>query len=263
MARLTGRIALITGGAGGIGQAAARQFTAEGARVVLVDLDEAALQSAVQSIGEDIASYAVTDVTQPEQVQSYVNAAVERWGGVDIFLANAGIEGTLSPIPDYPIDIFDRVMAVNVRGVWLGLKYVIPVMRDRGGGSIVITSSTAGIGGNAGISAYVTSKHAVIGLMRTAALECAPLGIRVNTVNPAPIETRMMRSLEEMRVAAADSSAVTVQQTKQDIASRIPLQRYGNPEEVAKLMLFLASDESSFCTGGVYMVDGGRSAGSL
>ena len=262
MARLTGKIALITGGAGGIGQAAARRFTAEGAKVVLVDLDESALQSVVQSIGEDMASYAVADVTQPEQVQSYVNAAVERWGGVDIYLANAGIEGTLSSIPEYPIDIFDRVMAVNVRGVWLGLKYVIPVMRNRGGGSIVITSSTAGIGGSAGISAYVTSKHAVIGMMRTAALECAPLGIRVNTVNPAPIETRMMRSLEEMRTAAADDSAVTLEHIKRSFEARIPLQRYGNPEEVANMMLFLASDESSFCTGGVYMVDGGRSAGS-
>ncbi len=262
MARLSGKIALITGGAGGIGQAAGRQFTAEGARVVLVDLDEAALQKAVRSIGEEIASYVVADVTQPEQVQNYVDAAVERWGGIDIFLANAGIEGTLSPIPDYSIDAFDQVMAVNVRGVWLGLKYVIPVMRNGGGGSIVITSSTAGIGGSAGMSAYVTSKHAVIGLMRTAALECAPLGIRVNTVNPAPIETRMMRSLEEMRVAAADSSEATVERTKEAFAARIPLQRYGNPEEVAKLMLFLASDESSFCTGGVYMVDGGRSAGS-
>ncbi len=262
MARLTGKIALITGGAGGIGQAAARKFTAEGARVVLVDLDEAALQTVVESIGEDMASYAVADVTQPEQVKSYVKSAVERWGGIDIYLANAGIEGTLSTIPDYPIDIFDRVMAVNVRGVWLGLKYVIPVMRNRGGGSIVITSSTAGIGGSAGISAYVTSKHAVIGMMRTAALECAPLGIRVNTVNPAPIETRMMRSLEEMRAAAADDSAVTLEQTKQSFEARIPLQRYGNPEEVANMMLFLASDESSFCTGGVYMVDGGRSAGS-
>ena len=262
MARLTGKIALITGDSGGIGQAAARKFTAEGARVVLVDLDEAALQTVVESIGEDMASYAVADVTQPEQVKSYVNSAVERWGGIDIYLANAGIEGTLSTIPDYPIDIFDRVMAVNVRGVWLGLKYVIPVMRNRGGGSIVITSSTAGIGGSAGISAYVTSKHAVIGMMRTAALECAPLGIRVNTVNPAPIETRMMSSLEEMRAAAADDSAVTLEQTKQSFEARIPLQRYGNPEEVANMMLFLASDESSFCTGGVYMVDGGRSAGS-
>ena len=115
MVRFSEKIALITGGAGGIGQAAARQFTVEGARVVLVDLDEAVLQSVVGSIGEDKASYVVADVTQPEQVQSYVNAAVERWGGVDIFLANAGIEGALSPIPDYPIDIFDQVMAVNVR----------------------------------------------------------------------------------------------------------------------------------------------------
>ena len=262
MARLTGKIALITGGAGGIGQAAAKRFTAEGAKVVLVDLDESALRSVVQSIGEDMASYAVADVTQPEQVQSYVNVAVERWGGVDIYLANAGIEGTLSSIPEYPIDIFDQVMAVNVRGVWLGLKYVIPAMRNRGGGSIVITSSTAGIGGGAGMSAYVTSKHAVTGIMRSAALECAPLGIRVNTVNPAPIETRMMRSLEEMRAAAADDSAVTLQQTKQSFEARIPLRRYGNPEEVTNMMLFLASEESSFCTGGVYMVDGGRSAGS-
>ena len=262
MTRLSGKIAVITGGAGGIGQAAAQQFTEEGARVVLVDRDEATLQTALDDIGDDKASYVVADVTQSEQAQRYVNAAVERWGGIDIFLANAGIEGALSPIPDYPLDVFDQVMAVNVRGVWLGLKYVIPVMADRGGGSIVITSSTAGIGGSAGMSAYVTSKHAVIGMMRTAALECAPLGIRVNTVNPAPIETRMMRSLEEMRVAAADSSEATLERTKQAFVARIPLQRYGDPEEVAKLMLFLASDESSFCTGGVYMVDGGRSAGS-
>jgi len=262
MARLSNKIALITGGAGGIGQAAARLFTAEDARAVLVDLDEAALQEVVRSIGEDKASYVVADVTQPEQVRSYVNAAIDRWGGIDIYLANAGVEGVVSSIPEYPFDMFEQVMAVNVSGVWLGLKYVIPAMGNRGGGSIVITSSTAGIGGTAGMSAYVTSKHAVIGMMRTAALECAPLGIRVNTVNPAPIETRMMRSLEEMRAAAADDSAVTLEHIKRSFEARIPLQRYGNPEEVANMMLFLASDESSFCTGGVYMVDGGRSAGS-
>ena len=262
MPRLEDKTAIITGAAGGIGQAAARLFAREGSLVVLIDLDEAALQDIVRSIGEDRASYAVADVTQPEQVQSYVRAAVERWGGIDVYLANAGIEGSVSPIPDYPIEVFDRVMAVNVRGVWLGIKYVVPVMQARGKGSIVITSSTAGIGGSADMSAYVTSKHAVIGLMRTAALECAPLGIRVNSVNPAPIETRMMRSIEEMRVAGLDDPAVTVEQAKQAFAARIPLQRYGNPEEVAQLMLFLASDESSFCTGGVYMADGGRSAGS-
>ena len=262
MARLEGKVAVITGATGGIGSTAAKIFADEGAKVALVDLNEAALQEVVSSIGEDSASYTVADVTQPDQTQAYVDAAVNRWGGVDVLLANAGIEGTLSPISDYPIDVFDRVMAVNVRGVWLGIKYVVPVMRGRGGGSIVITSSTAGIGGSPEMSAYNTSKHAVIGLMRCAALESAPDGIRVNTVNPAPIETRMMRSIEEMRVAAMDDSRVTVEVTKQAVADRIPLERYGDPAEVARLMLFLASDESSYCTGGVYMVDGGRSAGS-
>ena len=262
MARLEGKVAVITGATGGIGSAAARLFAEEGARVALVDLDETALQETVRSIGEEKASYTVADVTQPEQTRAYINAAADRWGGIDVLLANAGIEGTLSPITDYPIDVFDRVMAVNVRGVWLGIKYVVPVMSGRGGGSIVITSSTAGIGGSAEMSAYTTSKHAVIGLMRTAALEGAPSGIRVNTVNPAPIETRMMRSIEDMRVAALDDSKVTVEVAKQSFADRIPLQRYGNPEEVARMMLFLASDDSSYCTGGVYMVDGGRSAGS-
>ncbi len=261
MARLEGKVALITGATGGIGQAASKLFADEGAHVALVDLDEAALQEVVQAIGADRASYTVADVTQPDQTQAYVNAAVDRWGGIDVYLANAGIEGTLSTIPDYPIDVFDRVMAVNVRGVWLGIKYVVPVMQQRGGGSIVITSSTAGIGAGPEMSAYTTSKHAVIGLMRTAAMEGAPLGIRVNTVNPAPIETRMMRSIEEMRVAALDDADITVEQTYRAASARIPLGRYGHPEEVARLMLFLSSDDSSFCTGGVYMVDGGRSAG--
>ncbi len=261
MTRLEGKVAVITGATGGIGRAAAKLFVEEGARVALVDLDEAALQESVRSIGEDRASYIVADVTQPDQTQAYVNAAVERWGGIDVLLANAGIEGVMSPITDYPIDVFDRVMAVNVRGVWLGVKYVMPVMNQGGSGSIVITSSGAGLAGTPDMSAYGISKHAVIGLMRTAALEGAPFGIRANTVNPSPIETRMMRSIEEMRVASMDDSAVTVDVVKQAAASRIPLERYGTPEEVAQLMLFLASDDSSFCTGGVYMVDGGRSAG--
>jgi NAD(P)-dependent dehydrogenase (short-subunit alcohol dehydrogenase family) len=260
MARLTGKVAIITGGAGGIGLATAQLFTDEGAQVLLVDRHEAALHSAVQTMGSAAVSYVVADITQPEQVQHYVQTALERYQGIDILLANAGIEGVVQPITDYPLEVFDAVMAVNVRGVWLGLKYVIPAMRARGGGSIVITSSTAGIRGSQGLSAYTTSKHAVIGLMRTAALECAPWGIRVNTVNPAPIETRMMRSLEEMRTTGAGTDA-TVEQTKASIAARIPLKRYGAPEEVGRLMLFLASDESSFCTGGVYMVDGGSSAG--
>jgi NAD(P)-dependent dehydrogenase (short-subunit alcohol dehydrogenase family) len=261
MGRLNGKVAVITGGAGGIGRAAGRLFADEGAKVLLVDLDEAALSEAVASIGAEAASYAAADTTEPEQVERFVNTAVERYGGIDVFLANAGIEGQVATIPDYPIEMFDRVIAVNVRGVWLGLRYVIPVMRERGGGSIVITSSTAGIRGSVGMSAYTISKHAVIGLMRTAAQECAPLGIRVNTVNPAPIETRMMRSLEQMRAAQAPGGPVSTAEVKENVAARIHLKRYGAPEEVARMMLFLASDESSFCTGGVYMVDGGTSAG--
>ncbi len=267
MARLTGKVAVITGGAGGIGRAAARLFVEEGAKVLLVDLDEGALNDSVAGTGAgaDSASYVVADTTEPDQVQRFVDTAVERYGGVDVFLANAGIEGRVLPIPEYPVDVFDRVIAVNVRGVWLGLKSVIPVMAQRGGGSIVITSSTAGIRGTAGTSAYTTSKHAVIGMMRSAALECASLGIRVNTVNPAPIETRMMRSLEQQRAEQAERSGdatATPEQVKAVGARRVPLQRYGEPEEVARMMLFLASDESSFCTGGVYMVDGGVSGGS-
>ena len=262
MRRLENKIAIITGGAGGIGQATAKLFTAEGAKVLLVDLDEAGLQKVVQAVGSDVASYKVADTSQPEQVQDYCNTAVERYGRIDILIANAGIEGTIRPIPDFPVDIFDQVMAVNVRGVWLGLKYAIPAMHESGGGSIIITSSTGGIRAIKGLSAYITSKHAVIGLMRTAALECAPLGIRVNCVNPSPVETRMMRSLEEMSISAATNTSATMEEAKQTFSERIPLQRYGKPEEVGTLMLFLASDESSFCTGGVYMVDGGISAGS-
>lgn len=261
MSRLSGKVAVITGGAGGIGRAAARIFAEEGARALLVDLDEGALQAAVQAAGPERVSYAVADTTDPDQVQRFVATAVERYGGIDVFLANAGIEGEVRPLPEYPVEVFDRVIAVNVRGVWLGLKYVIPVMERRGGGSIVITSSTAGIQGSLGVSPYTASKHAVIGIMRTAALECAPLGIRVNTVNPAPTETRMMRSLEQQRAAQRAGSITTPEQARAASAARVPLHRYADPDEVERVMLFLASDESSFCTGGVYMVDGGTSAG--
>jgi NAD(P)-dependent dehydrogenase (short-subunit alcohol dehydrogenase family) len=254
MRKLDGRITVITGGAGGIGLAAATRFVAEGSKVLLVDLDDGPLRHAVTTLGAEHASFVRADVTRPEDVGRFVRTAVERYGGIDVFLNNAGIEGAVKPIPDYPIEVFDRVIEVNVRGVWLGLRSVIPEMAKRGGGSIIITSSVAGIHGAAGVSAYVTSKHAVVGMMRTAALECAPLKIRVNTVNPAPIETRMMRSLED---GFAPGQAA---QAKQQILAGIPMARYGTAEEVADVMLFLASDDSRYCTGGVYMVDGGISA---
>ena len=245
---------MITGGAGGIGRAAGELFVREGADVLLVDLDEAALSDAVQAIGSNRAAYCVADVTSAADNQAMIAAASEKFGGLDILVANAGIEGDVRPLVDYDEARFDQVMAVNVKGVFLGLKAAVPALIARGGGSIVITSSVAGVGGSPGIGPYCASKHAVIGLMRSAAKEYAAANIRVNTVNPSPVETRMMRSLEA-GIAPEDSD-----RAKERMAAAIPLRRYGEPEEVAKVMLFLASDESSWVTGAVQMVDGGMTS---
>ncbi len=251
MARLDGKVAIITGAARGIGAAAARLFAAEGASVMLADVLADPLQAVASEIGAK-AAICPTDVTDEAAVKKLVDETVKRFGKVDVALLNAGIEGTMTSIVDYPAEMFDKVIAVNVRGVWLGLKYVMRAM-ERTGGSIVITSSTSGIRATTGLSAYTASKHAVIGLMRSAALEGSDKKIRVNTVNPSPIDTPMIASLEKMRGLEGRND--------QPMAAGTPLGRYGTPEEVARLMLFLASDESSFCTGGVYMVDGGVSAG--
>ena len=254
MGRLSGKVAIISGGAGGIGSATATLFAKEGAQVLLVDLKEAALQQVVEAIGSDSVSYVTADVTDPEQVQHYVQTALERYGGVDIFFNNAGIVGELERTTEYSIEMFDRVMAINVRGVWLGLKYVMPAMQKRGGGSIVMTSSVAGLSGAPRMSAYVASKHAVVGLMKTAALEGAKMGIRINTINPGPIDTQMVQIIEDL-------SSPERNVAQQRILQSIPFQRYGTPEEVAQLVLFLASPQSQFCTGGTYTVDGGMMAG--
>ncbi len=254
MNRLEGKVVVITGGAGGIGKAAGKLFVNEGADVLLVDLEDAALKSACNDIGSNKVSYCVADVTSNSDNQKMINIAEERYGGVDVLLANAGVEGDVMSITDYDEKRFDQVMAVNVKGPFLGLKAAIPAISKRGGGSIIITSSVAGLGGVANIAPYATSKHAVIGLMKSAALECAALNIRVNTVNPSQVETRMMRSLEE---GLAPGDAETA---REGLRASIPLGRYAEPEDIAKIMLFLASDDSDFVTGSVYVADGGSTA---
>lgn len=245
--RLDGKVALITGAAGGIGAACARLFAAEGARLVLMDRD-----SGTPDI--DGARAFAGDVSQPEDMAAAVACAREAFGGLDVAVLNAGIEGTVAPLAEYDVDTFDRVIAVNLRGVFLGIKHAMPAMEARGGGSIVVVSSIAGLRGRPRMGAYVASKHAVVGLMRTAALEGAAAGVRVNSVHPSPVDTRMMRSLESM-LAPDDPEGF-----RRDYERASPQGRYARPEEVGQVMLFLASDDSGHCTGGTYTVDGGRSA---
>ena len=255
MARFNNKVVVLTGAGSGIGLEAVKLFAREGAKLMLAGRSEAALKSAVQIVGASNAAYVVTDVSKPEDNQRLMKTAEDKFGGVDIFIANAGVEGATAPIVDYPVDAFDQVMAVNVRGVFLGLKYAIPAIRKRGKGAIIITSSIGGIKARGqGNSAYIASKHAEIGLMRTATTECAPFNIRVNCVLPGPTDTRMIRNIEEGRSPGAPEKAREV------ILTGLPMKRYGTPEEVARLMVFLASDEASICTGGVYTADGGLSA---
>ena len=254
MDRLNGKVAVITGAGSGIGRACAELFVQEGARVMLCGRREAALAELAGSLGDDHATYMMADVSQPVHNQRLFETTARRFGGIDIFLANAGVEGAAAPITEYPIEVFDEVMAVNVRGVFLGLKYALGALRPRGG-SIVITSSIGGIKARGlNNSAYITSKHAEIGLMRVAAVEGAPHNIRVNSVLPGPTDTRMIRSIEESRSPGAPDQA------RAAIEAGLPLKRYGTAAEVAQLILFLVSDEASICTGGVFMADGGLSA---
>ncbi|UVI27746.1 SDR family NAD(P)-dependent oxidoreductase [Paenibacillus spongiae] len=250
MGRLPDKVAVITGGAGGIGKVTAERFLKEGAKVVLVDLFQEPLDQTkdeLKGYGEVVTVQA--DVSKEEDVQNYVKTAVENFGKIDIYFNNAGIEGKVAPLTEQKVEDFDKVISVNVRGVFLGLKHVLPVMIKQGGGSVINTSSVAGLDGSPGVSPYIASKHAVVGLTKTAALEAAKANVRVNSIHPSPVNTRMMRSLE---------AGMNVEQ--ETLAKTIPLGRYGEAGDIANLVLFLASDESSFITGAQYRVDGGMGA---
>jgi len=252
MKKLENKVAIITGGAGSIGKTTAKLFLSQGAKVLLVDLKEDALKEAVDELGSQDVKYSAADVTSAADVQRYVGEAVKAFGKIDIFFNNAGIEGVVKPVVDYPEDVFDKVIAVNVKGVWLGNKYVLPQMND--GGSVILTSSVAGITGSPNVSPYIASKHAVVGMMRNLAIESAPRKIRVNTINPSPVDNRMMRSLEA-GYAPGEAEAM-----KKEFEKAIPLGRYADPEEIAQLVLFLAGDDSRFITGTTQVIDGGMNA---
>jgi len=251
------KVAVVTGGSNGIGRATALGFGKHGAKVVIVDRDagggEATAGIVRQQGGEAI--FVQADVTDAQSVKAYVDRAVKTYGRIDCFHNNAGIEGKIAQTADYEEAVFDAVMAVNVRGVFLGLKYVLTQMlAQKSPGAIVNTASVAGLLGSPGMPAYVASKHAVLGLTKTASGEVARHGIRVNAVCPGPIDTRMIHSVEA-QVDAANPKAVEAR-----YQSTIPIGRYGTAEEVANVVLFLCSDLASNITGAHYVIDGGRSS---
>lgn len=248
MGKLSGKVAVVTGAASGIGRAAAQLFAAEGAKVVAADWDESQGEQVAEGIrasGGDTVFERV-DVSQPEDVERMISTAVERYGGLDALFNNAGIEGEQAPTADCTLENWDRVIGVNLKGMFLGMKYAIPEMLKRGGGSIVNNASVAGLVGFPGRPAYCASKGGIIQLSKAAALEYAGRGIRVNVICPGVIATPMI-----------DRAIQGAEETRKAYEAMEPMGRFGTPEEVARLALFLASDDSSFCTGAPFIVDGG------
>ncbi|MDE0952235.1 MAG: glucose 1-dehydrogenase [Halioglobus sp.] len=254
--RFEEKVVVVTGAAGDIGRETIQRFAREGAHVVAVDFNAdrvSTLTSELKSQGF-LCSAVVADVTQEADVKRYVEHACTEFGGVDVLFNNAGIEGESSDISDCDLDDFDRVMAVNVRGVILGMKYVVPVMQARGGGAIVNTASVAGMSGAPGLTSYCASKHAVIGLTRSVAMQQGVNNIRVNAVCPSPMTGRMMSSIEQ-KMQPDDAAAV-----HDALIATIPLGRYATPADVASMVTHLCSEEAAFLNGGLYPVDGGVSA---
>ena len=252
----TGKVALVTGGGAGIGRAACAAFAKHGAKVVVVDRDGAAAEATAgivrQAGGEAIAVAA--DVTKSADVKAYVKATLDKFGRIDCFFNNAGIEGKVAHTADYDEAVFDQVISVNVKGVFLGLRHVLPEMIKQKSGAVVNTASVAGLTATPGMPAYVASKHAVLGLTKASAGEVARQGIRINAVCPGPVDTRMIHSLEQ-QLMPGDPAKVEAA-----YRAALPTGRYSTADEIANMVLFLCSDLASNTTGGQFVVDGGRSA---
>jgi NAD(P)-dependent dehydrogenase (short-subunit alcohol dehydrogenase family) len=253
--RLDGKVAVVTGAAGVIGSATLLLLAERGARIVAVDRREADLEAAIEELPASAEASAVAaDVTSEDEVADYVRATIDRFGTIDVFYNNAGIEGDVKPITEYSLASFRKVIDVNVVGVFLGMKHVLPLMLKQNKGSIINTASIAGLVGSPQIAVYSASKHAVIGLTKSAAWECTGTGVRVNCVCPGLIDSRMLSTILQGR------SGGNAPPPNDRIVERIPARRLGQASEVASIVAFLASDEASYVSGSAYTVDGGRTA---
>lgn len=245
------KVAIVTGGSSGIGQATAIAFGKAGAKVVVAarrEIEGAETVRLIQQAGSE-AVFVKTDVSQASEIEALVNKTVETYGRLDFAFNNAGIESQLLPLHEQPLEQFDQVIDINVRGLFLSMKYEIMQMLRQGGGVIVNNSSIGGLIAFPGIAPYSASKHAVMGLTKVAALDYAKLGIRINAVNPGLISTDMMA-----RFAEGTGDAETA---NQQFAATVPMGRMGKPEEIASTVLFLCSDAASYMTGHSLVVDGG------
>lgn len=247
MAQFSEKVAIVTGSASGIGQAAARFYAREGAKVVVSDVDVEGGEETVEMIKADggEAIFVKTDVSRPQDCENLVQSTLDEFGRLDFACNNAGIAGEQNPTADYTIEGWQKMISINLSGVFYCMKYEIPAMLDAGGGSIVNMASILGEVGFAGAPAYVTAKHGVVGLTQNAAVEYGQSGIRINAIGPGFIHTPLISELEENK------------ETKEQLVALHPIGRLGQPEEVAELVIWLSSDKASFVTGSYYPIDGG------